>query len=92
MPVLWDSFWKLLGSPQEDVGPPLILAGWAFSSDRDKRERFQAHIKYSGDHGLLDEAERFIRALNMEDWHICSPSGLDWNYGAAIAEDQRKEV
>lgn len=91
VPVLCDRFWKLLGSPREDVGPPLILAGLAFSSDRDKRERFQAHIRYAGDHGLLDEAERFIPALKMQDWHSCSLSGLDWNHGEAIAEDQRKK-
>ena len=91
LPILWDRFWKLLGSPREGVGPPLILAGWAFSSDRDKRERFQAHIKYAADRGLLDEAGRFIRALNTQDWHTCSPGGLDRNYGEAVAEEQRKK-
>ena len=91
VPALWNSFWERLGCPRADVGPPLVLSGWAFSSDRDKRERFQAHIRYAADRGLLDEAERFIHALRAEDWHICGPKGLDWNYGESIAEEQREK-
>lgn len=28
--------------------------------------------------------------ISWDQWHTCSPSGLDWNYGHAIAEDERK--
>jgi len=87
VPILWDKFWTLIGRPSQTR--PLILAGWAFSSDRDKRECFQAQIRYAADHGMLDQAEAFIHGLRPDEWHTCSPSGVDWNYGDAIAEDER---
>lgn len=92
VPLKWIEFWKSIGAThQKDLAQPLILAGWSFSSDREKRDRFQLHIRYAAEHGLLDEVETFITSLRPGDWHTCSSSGLDWNYGDALAEDMREK-
>ncbi len=87
-PVKWDQFWRLIGTPRsEGLSPPLILSGWAFSTDRQKREAFQSHIRYAASNGLLDEAEQFIDKLQERDWHTCPEDRLDFDYGEALAKE-----
>jgi len=88
-PMKWDAFWRLLGFPRDRPGP-LILSGWAFSTDREKRERFREHIAYAEEKGLLIEADQFLRALENADWHTCPDHRQDWSYGDALIEDEER--
>ncbi len=86
-PRQWDDLWRLLGCPPS---PPLILSGWAFSTDREKRLRFREHLEYASSCRLLDVADRFVRELSDAQWHTCRDDRLDWSYGAAIIEDETR--
>ena len=87
-PIRWDQLWQLLGRPSEEVGPPLVLSGWAFSSDRDKRVRFKEHLEYALRAGIFEVAETFLRELEADEWHTGDESRLDWSYGNALIEDE----
>lgn len=89
-PRRWDEFWRLLGCPSQKVSPPLILSGWAFSTDREKRTRFREQLEYALKSGLLDEAEDFVRKLDPDEWHTCEERQLDWSYGNALLEDEAR--
>lgn len=53
-PGEWDAIWRLPGQPCGDLGPPLILSGWAFSTDREKRERFAEHFDAEAANSALE--------------------------------------
>ena len=72
-PVHWDSFWKLLPSiPNSDRSrplAPLILNGWVFSDDSQKRARFLEHLTWADERGAADSALNFLESLSPTDWH-----------------------
>ena len=92
LPGKWDEFWKLIGVPPDLK--PLILSGWAFSTDREKRERFREQITYAATTGNFATAKNFIEALEAQEWH-CNGGDLDWSYGDAIlaeAEERKRAL
>jgi hypothetical protein len=68
----------------------LILSGWAFSTDREKRERFSEHLRFARSKGKLDEVDRFVRSLKEDEWHTCDVAHPDWSYGDAIRQEQER--
>lgn len=89
-PIRWNQLWHILGCPSQELGPPLVLSGWAFSSDRDKRARFKEHLEYALKAGMLEAAETFVRGLGPGEWHTGEESHLDWSYGQALIEDEAR--
>ena len=90
-PDKWLEFWKLIGSPSKSIlPPPLILGGWAFSSDREKRNRFAEHVRFAADNGFTDKTQEFVSSLVGADWHTSPDRLLDWSYGQALIEDEAK--
>ncbi len=83
-PIEWDRISRIIGvaKPGHEC-VPLILAGWTFSSDIQKRERLISQINYAK---LLDE-DTFrlfsdaIYALGVNDWYCTSEplSGWQWD-------------
>jgi hypothetical protein len=85
LPQQWDELWKLIGAPNELM--PLILSGWAFSTDRQKRERFQAQVEYAQKIGFGEEIQLFLSKLRHDQWHYCWEDHLDFDYSEVIHED-----
>ena len=49
---------------------PLILNGWAFSSDLEKRNRLTDQIEYaSNDPEIYEELKDYILSLTDDQWH-----------------------
>lgn len=73
MPQAWQAFQRYLSTwerPASGRPPiPLILAGWNFSSDADKRERLDAQIRWAQANEVLPEAARFLARLSGSDWY-----------------------
>ncbi len=74
MPEQWNRLWTLLPRrTQEGLGwsppVPLILAAWWETSDTEKRERLDLHIRWAAEHGALDQVSEFLRSLRESDWH-----------------------
>ena len=69
----WDRLYRMLPVESESGTPgphlPLILSGWAFSSDQQKRQRFHEHIRFADECGILDQIERYLRALPERSWY-----------------------
>lgn len=55
--------WEAGGSVSDPPPIPLILAGWAFSTDVDKRNRWQNTLDWAVRHGL----ETLIPSLEQAD-------------------------
>lgn len=87
-PGKWDALWRLLGGPKDLLSPPLVLSGWAFSTDREKRARFIEHLRHAYGSGLKEAADSFVYALKEEEWHTCADDKLDWSYGDALREEE----
>ena len=73
-PAHWDAIWKLLPNRRRVEGGwepplPLILGGWWASSDEDKRQRIECHIRWAHKHGALPAVSAGLRALKESDWH-----------------------
>lgn len=73
MPMLWDKLWKLLPDRHRVQGGwspplPLVLAAWETTSDGQKRERLETHVRWARDHGVLAQAEALILSLKDTDW------------------------
>ncbi len=81
--VEWDRVSRIIGvaKPGHQY-VPLILAGWAFSSDLQKRQRLIAQIKFAETLGE-EQFESFSQALyrlKKEDWY-CGPEPLsNWQW------------
>jgi hypothetical protein len=71
----WLKVNKILGSPDKNdpgyPGLPLILGGWRFSTDAQKRALFIAHICYGNSVGRIGELNTYLRSLNKDEWHYC---------------------
>ena len=83
LPQEWMMLSKIIGknAPGHRLAP-LILAGWEFSSDAQKRERLIAQIEYAHCQSV-DVANEFSRLLYSFDdvqWHKGSepPSSKSW--------------
>ena len=75
MPMKWAEFHKLLGgwlhesrNVARKLLNPLILSGWSFSTDLDKRERFIGHLIVAEQIGRLDDALAWLSELQTSDW------------------------
>ncbi len=73
-PQKWNELWKMLpGKVQKGAGwkppLPLILAAWWNTSDEQKRQRLEEHIRYATDKGALEQVEQFLKGLNQNEWH-----------------------
>ena len=75
MPPEWNSIWKLLpkrkrvGSMGWKPPLPLILAGWLYTTDSEKRQRLEMHIRWAYEHHVFDRVSTFIRSLSEKQWH-----------------------
>ena len=75
MPKHWNTLWNMLtGKSQAPNGNwtpplPLILAGWNFSDDREKRARFMEHLAWAIDHDQINEVKVFLKTLEDNDWY-----------------------
>jgi hypothetical protein len=73
LPRPWDRLHRHLTSlkPGDADRPPvpLILAGWNFSSDSEKRMRLIDQLDWARQHGVLVEARVFLAGLSPDDWH-----------------------
>ena len=63
-PPKWNQLWVLMGAKQEGSPVPLILAGWNFSSDFDKRVRLKEQISWADANGYLAQVYGFITDLD----------------------------
>jgi hypothetical protein len=74
LPPLWNELWNLLPDRRRNGGgyipaAPLILGGWNYSSDDEKRERLATHIAWADEHGSLTAISTFLHNLAESDWH-----------------------
>ncbi len=82
-PVEWNRVSRIIGVAQPGHQcVPLILAGWAFSSDLQKRERLIAQIKFAQTLGE-EQFEIFSQALcrlKKEDWYCGAEPLSTWQW------------
>lgn len=69
-PMKWNELYSLL---KDEVGknklsPPLLLAGWNFSNDYQKKDRFQQHLQLIKEENLT-AAMAFLEELNEKEWY-----------------------
>jgi hypothetical protein len=74
MPPEWHSIWKLLPNREGKKGGwspplPLILAGWLYTTDSEKRQRLEEHIRWAYEHHVCHKVSTFIRSLSEKQWH-----------------------
>ena len=72
-PRQWNRLWNMLPDKKRDGGGwipplPLILAAWWATSDQQKRECLECHIKYASEKGILEQVRQFIERLSDEEW------------------------
>lgn len=82
-PIEWDGVSRIIGAAQSGHKyVPLILAGWTFSSDLQKRQRLIEQIEFAQSLGEK-QFENFSQALyqlKKEDWY-CGPEPLStWQW------------
>jgi hypothetical protein len=73
-PKYWDELWHLLKKKKVDdkfITPntPLILGSWHYTSDVEKAERMNYHIKWAEEQGQLSEIFEYLRNLPESAWH-----------------------
>lgn len=72
-PQKWNELWEMLPDKKRkglgwEPPTPLILAAWWETTDAQKRERLEQHIKYAAEKGALEKVEAYLRALSLTDW------------------------
>ncbi|NQV32391.1 MAG: hypothetical protein HQ515_06835 [Phycisphaeraceae bacterium] len=72
-PPLWNDLWKMLPNRiREGSGwhppLPLILAAWYETSDMEKAERLELHIRYAYEKTAIAVVDNFLRNLDEESW------------------------
>lgn len=72
-PQKWQCLWEMLPNHQRKGGGwnpplPLILAAWWETTDNQKRERLELHIRYAAEKGILEEIDHYLRDLPREEW------------------------
>lgn len=74
VPQRWQALYELLPERRQ-VGAgyippaPLILGGWWYSSDLEKRQRLQEHILWAAEHDAIERVAQFLYGLNESEWH-----------------------
>ena len=73
MPDYWNKLWEMLPDKKRlgsgwEPSLPLILAAWWDTPALSKMLRLQEHIRYAAEHGVLDEVDKFLRALSNDQW------------------------
>ena len=73
MPDAWNQLWEMLPDKKRvgsgwEPSLPLILAAWWDTPATVKMLRLQEHIRYAEEHGVLDQVDKFLRALTPEEW------------------------
>lgn len=71
----WHVFWQLLPEDESKSGrerrPPLPLILAASScEDWEKRLRLKDHIVWADAHGVIDQADEFLRGLSADEWEF----------------------
>jgi hypothetical protein len=74
MPQQWTNLWEMLPNKRRrgagwEPPLPLILGGWWETSDSEKRERLELHIRWAAEHGILNRVGAFLRSLPENQWH-----------------------
>jgi hypothetical protein len=74
VPQRWNEFYELLPAKRRvgvgyEPAVPLILSAWWETSDRDKRQRLEVHIRWAHQYGVLETIDAFLRSLPESDWH-----------------------
>lgn len=75
IPKHWNDVWNRLPN-RTHVGQgwqpalPLILAAWWETSDEEKRDRFESHLRWAREHGALADIIEYLNALQPADWHM----------------------
>ena len=73
-PDEWNKFWKALPN-RKRVGVgwspplPLILAAWWETSDEQKRQRLEQHIRWAYEHQVFEKTDKMIRSLSEDQWY-----------------------
>ena len=70
MPPEWAKIGEIIKIKPGHPCTPLILNGWAFSSDEEKQKRLVQQIDYaSKDVKVYEELKNFILKLSDSQWH-----------------------
>ncbi|MDD5090015.1 MAG: hypothetical protein PHQ23_03780 [Candidatus Wallbacteria bacterium] len=72
-PDKWNELYELLPDKHRKgngwIPPlPLILNGWWYSNDQEKKMRLREHLEYAEKKGVLNEVIDFLSNLRPEDW------------------------
>jgi hypothetical protein len=73
---LWNQLWEMLPNrkrlPNGGWEPPLplILAAWHTTSHLSKINRLREHLEYANQNHVLDEVDKFLRSLELENWLV----------------------
>ena len=78
MPDYWKLLWEMLPDKKRlgsgwEPPLPLILAAWWDTPAMSKILRLQEHIRYAAEYGVLDEVDKFLRALSNDQWFKLNP-------------------
>lgn len=78
-PMEWQAFWKMLPNVRPmprgwEPPAPLVLAGWWDSTNDEKAQRHELHIRWAAEHGAIEVAGAFLRGLPAEAWHHSDPT------------------
>ena len=74
-PQKWDQLWKMLPDKKQ-IGSewypplPLMLGAWWHTTPAEKMERFELHLSYAEEKGILDQVDSFIKQLAEEHWYV----------------------
>jgi hypothetical protein len=73
-PQQWNELYQLLVKTAPTVVSqkprlPLILAAWSETSDQEKQERLEQHVRWAYDHATFDPVAKYLRSLPEDKWH-----------------------
>jgi hypothetical protein len=74
LPDAWVKLWRLLPNKVQigagyKPSSPLILSGWWYSTNQDKSERLQEHIRWADANGAIEQVDKLLRSLDESEWH-----------------------
>ena len=74
LPQQWNRMWELLPNRSRrgsgwNPPLPLILAAWWETSDAQKKDRLEQHVRWAAEHGALPSIAEFLRSLPEREWH-----------------------
>ncbi|EAQ42507.1 hypothetical protein [Polaribacter sp. MED152] len=69
-PMIWNEIYKLMCQElrEKNIPKPLILAGWNFTTDREKKNRFMEHLNLI-DLKSENKIKTFVLSINEKDWY-----------------------